>query len=108
MQTFHFNRVPVGVPLNMTFEFEGREEVVIEELSIHAAGGAVAREFEGGVVLANPSPHPETFDLARLFPSKTFRRLKATPNQDTAVNNGKPVRASVRLGKFDGLFLVRE
>ncbi|MCX7887126.1 MAG: hypothetical protein N3B01_07750 [Verrucomicrobiae bacterium] len=107
-QTFHFNRVPAGVPLTVTLEFEGREEVVIEELGIYEAGGGVAREFERGVVLANPSPRPETFDLARLFPGKKFRRLKATLNQDTAVNNGEPVSGAVKLGEFDGLFLVRE
>ncbi|MCX7825781.1 MAG: hypothetical protein N2689_09505 [Verrucomicrobiae bacterium] len=107
-QTFHFNRVPVGVPLTVSLQFEGPEEVVLEELGIHGAGGAVAREFERGVALANPSPRPEMFDLARLFPGGKFRRLKATPNQDTAVNNGAPVRGPVRLGEFDGLFLVRE
>ena len=107
-QTFHFNHVPANVPLELAFEFEGGEPVVIEELSVHAASGAVAREFDHGVVLVNPSLGEQTFELARLFPGRSFRRFQATANQDTAVNNGQPAGASVTLGGLDGVFLVSE
>ena len=104
-QTFHFNHVPANSPLTLVFEFEGREEVVIERLSIHPACGAIARQFEHGVILCNPSPCPFTFDLGALFPGKSYQRFLATPNQDKETNNGQPVGAQVRLGEFDALFL---
>lgn len=107
-QTFHFNHVPAHVPLELAFDFEGSEPVVIEELSVHAASGAVAREFEHGVVLVNPSLNDQTFELARWFPGRSFRRFQATANQDTTVNNGQPVGATVILGGRDGLFLANE
>ncbi|MFZ5829093.1 MAG: hypothetical protein ACOY3P_03360 [Planctomycetota bacterium] len=107
-QAFHFNHVPSGFPLELALEFEGGEPVEIEELGICAGSGAVAREFEHGVVLANPSLHEEVIDLERLFPGASFRRFQATANQDTAVNNGKPVGAKVTVASRDGLFLARE
>jgi hypothetical protein len=107
-QTFHFNHVPANVPLELACEFEGGEPVVIEELSVHAAGGAMAREFDHGVVLVNPSLGEQTFELTRLFPGRSFRRFQATANQDTTVNNGQPAGASVTLGSLDGAFLVSE
>jgi len=107
-QTFHFNHVPARVPLELTFEFEGPEPVTIEELSVHAASGLVAREFERGVVLVNPSLRPQVFDLRRCFPGRAFRRIQATANQDTVVNNGKQLGDTVMLGSLDGLFCVAE
>jgi len=107
-QTFHFNHVPANVPLELAFEFEGGEPVVIEGLSVHPASGAVAREFDHGVVLVNPSLGEQTFELARLLPGRYFRRFQATANQDTAVNNGQPAGPSFTLGALDGVFLVSE
>jgi hypothetical protein len=107
-ETFHFNHIPADVPLELAFEFEGGEPITIEELSVHAASGAVAREFEHGVVLVNPSLGRQVVDLVRLFPGRSLRRLRATANQDTTVNNGQPVGATVTLGSRDGLFLANE
>lgn len=90
------------------FEFEGGEAVTIGELAVHAASGAVARDFERGVALANPSLHAQTFDLAHLFPGRRLRRIQATPNQDGDTNNGQPVGDTVTLGPHDGLFLTSD
>ena len=65
------------------------------------------REFERGLVLANPSPRPYTFDLATLFPGRSFRRIQGSPRQDPATNNGAPVAGTLTLGPKDALFLVR-
>lgn len=107
-QFFHFHHIPSGVPLALAVEVEGGEEASIEALSAHAAPAAVAREFEHGLVLANPSPRPYRFELGKLFPGGRFRRLLGTPTQERLVNNGQPVGASAELGKWDGLFLSRE
>jgi hypothetical protein len=106
-QFFHFAHVPVGTPIDVALEFEGGEEIIIESLSAHGAPGAIIREFEHGLVLANPSPRLHTFDLARLFPGRGFRRIDGTPEQDPTTNSGQPVDATVTLGKYDGLFLRR-
>lgn len=60
------------------------------------------------VLKANPSSHSFTFNLAKLFPGETFRRLKATPGQDEKTNNGEAVGAAVTLGAKDALFLVKK
>jgi len=36
-----------------------------------------------------------------------LRRLKATANQDAAVNNGQPIAGPVTVGPLDALFLAR-
>lgn len=107
-QVFHFNQVPVGEPLEVTITVEGGEELRCHWLQAFAAPAAVAREFERGLVLANPSPRPVTMDLSKLVPGATFRRLQSVSTQDTATNNGKPVGGNVTLGTFDGLFLIKE
>ncbi|MCU0875667.1 MAG: hypothetical protein MUE50_25320, partial [Pirellulaceae bacterium] len=60
-----------------------------------------------GIVLANPSRQPYAFDLDKLSPGVRYRRIQATPNQDTQVNNGRPVAGVVTLDERDALFLVR-
>ncbi|MCF7848974.1 MAG: hypothetical protein K9M45_09005 [Kiritimatiellales bacterium] len=87
---------------------EGTEPVVIESISGHAAPDAVYREFEKGLVLANPGLESFTFDLEKIAAGKKYRRFKATSKQDTVANNGQPVGKTVTLGAKDGLFLVRE
>ncbi|MCX6896920.1 MAG: hypothetical protein NTZ16_15815 [Verrucomicrobia bacterium] len=66
------------------------------------------REFEHGLVVANPSSRTYTFELSKLFPGKQFRRLKATAHQDTLANNGKRVSTHLTLGPQEGLFLLKE
>jgi hypothetical protein len=65
----------------------------------------MAREFEHGAVLANPSDAPFSFPLATLFPGRTFRRLTASPNQDPVHNNGAPVGSTLILNGKDAIFL---
>jgi hypothetical protein len=65
------------------------------------------REFERGLVVANPSPRPYAFNLEKLFPGKTFRRLKGSSLQDRAANNGAAVRGVLELGPKDALFLIK-
>lgn len=93
--------------VNLTLEIEGPEPFYVSDFAIHAAPDAMAREYEGGAVLANPSAHEVTFDLATLFPGGSFRRLQGTTLQDPRTNNGEPVGATVTLGPRDALFLAR-
>ena len=91
------------------FEFdvvvEGAEPVTLRDVAAHAYPDAMCREYERGVVLANPGPRSYRFALGRLFPGKSYRRLQG--RQDPAVNSGAPVGAEVELGPRDALFLAR-
>ena len=103
---FYFSSVhPPKVDL--TFTIESAEPLWIEDITLHAHPDAMYREFENGVVLANPAPHSYTFALAKMFPGEDFRHLQATKNQDTEANNGRPVGDSITLQGKEGIFLVK-
>ena len=91
----------------LRFEFEGSQPVFLERLSARARPDLVYRVFEHGVVLANPSDRPATFDLDQLTPGRLYRRLPGSPRQDPQTNNGQPVGKTVTIPPLDGLFLAR-
>ena len=107
VSTFYFNHVTAQTS-DLELTFESGEPVRIAGLTVHAAPDVVVREFEHGVVLANPALHAQTFDLAPLFPGQKLRRLTATPNQDARVNTGAAVAAELELGPKDALFLLKD
>jgi hypothetical protein len=94
------------VDLNLTVE--GGTPVWISRIAVHAHPDVMYRRFEHGIVLANPSPRPYAFDLARLAPGRRFRRLRGSPLQDPDTNSGSSVSGEVTLGPKDALFLVAE
>ncbi len=102
---FYFNDVR-DKSVDVEFVFESAEPVWISHLAAHAAPDAIAREFEHGVVIANPSLRPHVFDLAALFPGKAFRRLPASAGQDRVANSGAAVSARLTLAAKDALFLL--
>ena len=103
---FYFSQVK-GQKASLEFTVEGGAPVWISGLSAHAHADAVFREFEHGLVLANPSPRSYAFDLGALLPGRKFRRIRATSRQDTRTNDGSPVSGRIVLGPKDALFLVR-
>ncbi len=103
---FYFSDVKSD-KVDLDFEIEGCEPLWISNISVHAHPDAMYREFEHGLVVANPAPHPYTLPLGQLFPGKSFRRLRGSPGQDTAANNGGMVDEQLQLGAKDALFLVR-
>jgi hypothetical protein len=104
--TFYFKDVGPG-PVDLSFEVEGDRPVFFEKLSAHAATDAIYREFENGVVFANPSTRPYTFNLGRLFPGASFRRLEGSKEQDPQTNDGRPLGEKLTLSPKDGLFVVK-
>ncbi|MCP5116686.1 MAG: hypothetical protein GY953_38150, partial [bacterium] len=104
---FYFSDVRPG-ELSLEFEIEGAEPLWISNLTVHAHPDAMYREFERGVVLANPGPRPYTFQMAELFPGKSFRRIQASPAQDTKANDGSKVGTELVLPGKDALFLLAE
>ena len=92
--------------INIFMEVESGEKIRIKDLTVHAYPDAVYRAFEHGIVLANPSHHTYSFDLAKITGGRKYRRLEATPGQDTGTNNGEPAGNLVILGEREGLFLI--
>ncbi|MGE5607289.1 MAG: hypothetical protein ACM3YE_16565 [Bacteroidota bacterium] len=94
--------------VGLEFEVEGTGRIWLSEMTAHAYPDAIYREFENGLVLANPAAHDFTFNLGELLPGRKLRRIQGTPLQDPKTNNGEPVGRVVTLGAKDGLFLRKE
>ncbi len=94
--------------VDLTFTVESAEPLWLENVTLHAHPDAIARRFENGLVLANPAPHPYTFDLAEMFPGERYRHIRATKRQDTDTNDGRRVGDRITLQGKEGMFLVRD
>ena len=103
---FYFSDIR-GKTVDLAFEVEGGRPVWISRLSVHAHADTMCRRFGNGLVLANPSPRPQVFDLSKLAGGMKLRRLRASSRQDGRTNDGSAVDAKVTLAGKDGLFLVR-
>ena len=93
--------------VDVSFVVEGSQAVTIRSLTAHGHPDAIYRVFENGIVLANPSYQPYTFDLQQLSPVREYRRIRGTSTQDPKTNNGRAVGDTVTLGERDALFLIR-
>ena len=94
-----------SVQLELTVE--GPEPIWISAVAAYPGVDAIWREFEHGLVLANPSPRPYRFDLERMVPGGKFRRLRGSAEQDPVANSGAAMEGPITLGPREGLFLVR-
>ncbi len=103
---FYFSKIESD-SVDLDFVVEGSEALSITRIQAHAHPDAIYREFERGLVLANPSPRPYEFDLAELSPGRTFRRLRGSRMQDPVANDGAAVGDKLTLGPKEGLFLIR-
>ena len=81
--------------------------VWLSGVTVHAAPDAMLREFDHGVVLANPAEAPYTFDLAGALPGRSLVHIRGTAGQDPKTNDGSAVGATVQLAARDGLFLTK-
>ena len=104
--SFYF-REPGAAVAALELTIEGTVPFRIHRLAAHAHPDVVYREFEGGLVLANPGDRPFRFPLATLSDARHLRRLCATSAQDPVTNDGSPVRDAVLLLPRDALFLRR-
>ncbi|TWT82837.1 hypothetical protein CA13_43000 [Planctomycetes bacterium CA13] len=91
--------------VDLQLTVENNEPIWIESITAHAHSDAIYRVFERGIVLANPSRSPYTFDLDAIAPGLCFQRLQGTKSQDQKTNNGLPVKGHVTLSPLDALFL---
>lgn len=88
------------------FIVEGSSPVYLREVAAFDHPGAMCRRFERGIILANPSPRPYTFDLAEISPGAAYRRLRGSSRQDPETNNGEDAGDTVTVPPKDALFLA--
>ncbi len=103
---FYFSDVR-STKVDLEWTVEGTEPIRIRSMRVYAHPDAMYRQFEKGLVLANPSPRPYAFDLEKIAPGRRFRRLRGSPAQDPATNNGSAVAGQIELQPKEGLFLIR-
>jgi hypothetical protein len=103
---FYFSKIESN-SVDLQFVIEGSEPLWISDVQAYAHPDAIYREFEHGLILANPSPRPYAFDLEKLLPGQKFRRLRGSATQDATANDGSEVGEKLTLGPKEGLFLVR-
>ena len=104
--TFYFSKIESD-SVDLDFVIEGSVPLSVSRIQAHAHPDAIYREFEHGLVMANPSPRPYAFDLGKLCPGRSFRRLRGSHTQDPVANDGSAVGDKLELGPKEGLFLVR-
>jgi hypothetical protein len=94
--------------VDLEFVVEGSEPIWISRIQAYFHPDVMYREFEHGLVVANPSPRPYVFDLDKLFLGHTFKRIQGSITQDTVANDGLAVEGKLSLGPKEGLFLIRD
>jgi hypothetical protein len=102
--TFYFRNIKED-GLSLLFDMESNEALMIKDITVHAYPDVAYRIFDHGVVLANPSLQPFTFDLAKIAPGTKLRRLQGTEMQDKVTNDGQPVGDKLTIAEREGLFL---
>ena len=109
-----------GGSIDLTFIFEDQGACKLRNLTIHNAPLAMVREFQKGLVLANPSQETVVFHLDRLIPTLRgvqLRRIKADPEayrrgpeieEMLSYNDGRQEDARrVEVPPLNGLFLEK-
>ncbi len=102
---FYFDSI-TAKQVTLEFTVEGVEPVWIHRVTAHAHPDAMYRVFENGLVLANPSPRPYRFDLARIARGRLFRRLSGSSRQDPETNDGTDAGPVLERPGKDALFLA--
>ena len=103
---FYFSNIESN-QVDLEFVVEGSEPIWISRIQAYSHPDVMYREFEHGLVVANPSPRPYVFDLDELCPGQTFQRLQGSRTQDVVANDGSVVGSKLNLGPKEGLFLIR-
>ena len=92
--------------LNISLSIEGLESATLKSMRAYSGPPVLIREFENGVVIANPAAHEVSLDLAAMFPGDTIRRIDGFFHPE--INNGQIINDSLTIPCLDGLFLEKK
>ena len=94
-----------GLNLDFTLNAENNGDFVIKSVTAHTSAQLLARQYENGAVLVNPSLSTRTFSLTDLFPGVTYKKLNGIT--DTGHNSGEALGATIDVPAKDALFLYK-
>jgi hypothetical protein len=109
--SLYYKEVGPGT-IDLKFEVEGNQPLYLLSMKAHSAADARYREYENGVVFANPSTREYTFDVGLLFEDLlasgvTLRRIDGSDNQDPLTNDGSALGQQLTLPAKDALFVEK-
>jgi hypothetical protein len=107
-ESVFFYRDNTSEVLDLFVLIEKNTPVLLKRIEVFNHPDVMVREFENGLVLANPSSNPYSLDMEDLFPGQSFRRLRGTTEQDTITNDGSEIHKILDLPGKDALFLIRQ
>ena len=106
--------------ITISLRIENQGACKIRKFTAHQAPLSIAREFENGVVLVNPSQESMLFDLSKLYPeayADGLWRIRANPddylpseetNRMLSIHNGKKLDSPyIKLPPLEGLLLCK-
>lgn len=93
----------VGDELQVDFSLEEPEAIKLKRVTLWQGPLTMAREYEHGVVLINPSHSPQMFDLANMYLGQSFEYLDG--EFDTTIHTGLPAGTQVVVPELDAIFL---
>jgi hypothetical protein len=109
--TLYYQDVGPGT-VHLKSVVEGGQRVFFEKITAHSAADGRYREYEGGIVFANPSTREYTFNVGVLFKELLdsgvmIRRIEGTANQDPLTNDGSEVGEQLTLSAKNALFVEK-
>jgi hypothetical protein len=97
--------------VDIQLSFESGIDIRLEDFVIRFATPIMWREFQGGVVLVNPSVNPVKVDVSKLLPQVVLKRLSGTVLQKSLdpnlYNTGERINEPLMLSPVDALFLEK-
>lgn len=91
--------------------FESGIHIRLKDFNIHFATPIMWREFQGGVVLVNPSVSPVEVDVRKLVPHASLKRIDGTVSQikmdPYRYNTGERIDETLIIAPVDAIFLEK-
>ena len=91
--------------LNLHLRIEGFENARVKTMRAYNAPDVLLREFENGIVIANPAAHEVEIDLSSFFPEERFKKINGFFQPE--INNGDTIQSIVTVPCIDGMFLEK-
>ena len=102
---FYFRNTFAG-KAELVFEADAKSKLWMKELTVRSAIPVMYREFENGVVVANPSLKTIAFPISKIFPNSTLKHLTSLEKPQHP-QSGLIVGESIAIGALDGVFLEK-
>lgn len=101
-----YYRAAGGRNLNFTLTVENNGGFKIKSFTAHSSAQLLARKFENGAVLINPSLKSQIFSLNDLFPGEQYKKLKGFV--DTEHNSGDITGNTIVVPATDAYFIYKD